>query len=79
MVESASYLKLRTLELGYSLSPQVLKRIRSQGIRFYILGENLIAFKKARGKNKYTGVDPETPNSGYPIPFSITAGINVSF
>lgn len=79
VVESASYFKLRTLELGYSLSPKALQRIKSQGIRLYILGENLLSFKKTRGNNKYTGVDPETPNSGYPIPFSITAGINVSF
>ncbi len=79
VVESASYFKLRTLELGYSLSPQALQRIKSQGVRFYVLGENLLAFKKNWGNNKYTGVDPETPNSGYPIPFSITAGINVSF
>ncbi|UPZ38618.1 TonB-dependent receptor [Sphingobacterium sp. PCS056] len=78
-VESASYFKLRTLELGYSLSSSVLKRIKSQGVRFYVLGENLLAFKKSWGNYKYTGVDPETPNSGYPIPFSITAGINVSF
>lgn len=78
-VESASYFKLRTLELGYSLSPSALKRISSSGMRFYVLGENLLAFKKNWGKNKYTGVDPETPNSGYPIPFAITAGVNVSF
>jgi len=56
-----------------------LKRIKSQGVRFYVLGENLLVFKKSWGNYKYTGVDPETPNSGYPIPFSITAGINVSF
>jgi len=78
-IESSSYLKLRTVELGYSLSPSVLNKIKSQGIRIYLLGENLLAFKKSWGNNKYTGVDPETPNSGYPIPFSITAGINVSF
>ncbi|GGH19985.1 SusC/RagA family TonB-linked outer membrane protein [Sphingobacterium alkalisoli] len=78
-VESGSYFKLRTLELGYTLSPRTLKRIKSQGIRVYILGENLVSFKKGWGSDRYTGVDPETPNSGYPIPFSLTAGINVSF
>ncbi|TJZ63022.1 TonB-dependent receptor [Sphingobacterium olei] len=78
-VESASYFKLRTIEIGYSLSSNTLKRINSQGVRVYVLGENLLAFKKSWGNNRYTGVDPETPNSGYPIPFSLTAGINVSF
>lgn len=78
-IESGSYLKLRTIELGYSLSPSVLRKINSQGLRFYVLGENLLTFKKGWGSNKYTGIDPETPNSGYPIPFSITLGVNVSF
>ena len=29
--------------------------------------------------SKFTGVDPENPNFGYPIPTNVTLGINVSF
>ncbi len=78
-IESNSYLKLRTIELGYTLQKNLLDQMKLKGLRFYVLGENILAFKKTWGKNKYTGVDPETPNSGYPIPFSITGGINLTF
>lgn len=38
-----------------------------------------VDFQKTWGDNAYTGVDPETPDSGYPIPFSVTLGVNVTF
>lgn len=78
-IESASYFKLRTLEVGYTVSPTALQRIGLQGVRVFALGENLVTFKKGWGENRYTGVDPETPNSGYPIPFSLTFGATISF
>jgi len=78
-IESGSYFKLRTVELGYTLPANLLQRFRCQGLRVYLLGENLLTLKKSSGRNKYTGVDPETPNSGYPIPFSVTAGISIAF
>lgn len=78
-VESASYFKLRTLEVGYTIPQVMMRRIQLRGARIFVLGENLVTFKKTWGDNRYTGVDPETPNSGYPIPFSLTFGFNLSF
>ncbi len=78
-VESASYFKLRSLEVGYALPAGLMNRLQMQRTRIFVLGENLLTFKKTWGDNAYTGVDPETPNSGYPIPFSLTFGFNVSF
>jgi TonB-linked SusC/RagA family outer membrane protein len=78
-IESSSYFKLRSLELGYRLSDKLCKSMYMQGARFYFLGENLLTIKKSWGDDRYTGIDPETPNSGYPIPFSLTFGVNVSF
>lgn len=78
-IESSSYFKLRSLELGYRLPNRLCKSLYMQNARIYFLGENLLTFKKTWGNNKYTGIDPETPGSGYPIPFSLTLGINVSF
>ena len=37
--------------------------------------QNLFTLKSA----SFTGVDPENPNFGYPIPVNVTLGINVSF
>lgn len=78
-MESMSYLKLRNIELGYTLSEHVRKILHMQSARVYILGENLFKIKKSWGDNPFTGADPETPNTAYPIPFSFTLGINVSF
>lgn len=78
-IESSSYFKLRDIELGYRLPDRLCKLMYMQGARIYVLGENLLTFKKSWGNDRYTGVDPETPNSGYPIPYSLTFGLNVSF
>lgn len=78
-IESSSYLKLRTLELGYTLPSSVRERLTLSGARIFLLGENLWTIKKNSGDDAFTGADPETPNSGYPIPFSLTVGIHLSF
>ncbi len=78
-IESSSYFKLRSLELGYSIPEKICKKLFMQGARVYFLGENLLTIKKSWGDDRYTGVDPEIPNTGYPIPFSMTFGLNVSF
>ena len=78
-IESSSYFKLRNLELGYNLPPEICKNMYMQNARIFFLGENLLRFKKTWGDDRYTGVDPETPNTGYPIPFTLTVGINVGF
>ena len=41
----------------------------------YVSAQNLLTIKS----KKFTGVDPENANFGYPIPLNVTFGINVSF
>jgi hypothetical protein len=74
-VENVSYLKLRNVQLGYSLPRELSQRIKMERMRFYVTGQNLLTITS---KN-FTGVDPETPGFGYPIPASFTLGLNVSF
>lgn len=78
-IESGSYLKLSNVEIGYSIPKKLLSRMNLGGARIYVLGQNLLTIKKTWGDNAFTGVDPETPNLAYPIPVSLTLGINVSF
>jgi hypothetical protein len=47
-------------------------------VRVYIGGQNLLTIKKSSGDNKFTGLDPENPGWGYPIPVTLTAGLNIS-
>jgi TonB-linked SusC/RagA family outer membrane protein len=84
VIEDGSFLRLKTVSLGYNLPAPVLKRINLQGIRLYAAAQNLVTW------TNYSGVDPEvsvrnsalTPGfdwSAYPKARTITVGLNVTF
>ena len=52
-VEDGSYLRIKNIQLGYSLPNSVLNIINATKWRFYFSAENLLTF------TKYTGADPE--------------------
>ncbi len=74
-IESGSYLKLRNLQLGYTLPASISRKIKLDKTRFYVSGQNLMTLKS---KN-FTGLDPENPNLGYPVSTTFTVGLNVGF
>ncbi len=74
-VENGSYLKLRTIQLGYNFPQALAAKLAMQRLRMYVSAQNLFTIKSCN----FTGVDPENPNYGYPIPLNITFGINVTF
>lgn len=73
-LESASYLKLRDVQLSYSLK-NVFPKLKLQRAKVYIQGSNLIRFKNS----SFTGPDPENPYNAYPIPAVTTIGVNFSY
>lgn len=84
VVEDGSYLRLKTVSLGYNIPALVLKRIKIKSVRVYTAAQNLITW------TNYSGVDPEvsvrnsalTPGfdwSPYPKARTITLGVNVTF
>ena len=84
VVEDGSFLRLRTVSLGYNFNPSVLRRIKAGALRVYVTGENLWTL------TDYSGPDPEvstrnsvlTPGfdwSAYPRAFGLTGGINLTF
>ena len=78
-IENASYLKLANMEIGYTIPEHLLKSVYMKNARMYVMGQNLLTVKTTWGDDAFTGVDPETPNLSYPIPFSVTFGVNVTF
>lgn len=74
-VEDGSFFRLRNAQIGYSLPAHVAKSIGISRLRIYVSTQNSITFKSS----KFTGVDPENPNFGYPIPMINTLGVNVTF
>ena len=72
-VENGSYAKLRTLQIGYTLPSKVLSKLRLSKVRFYISGQNLLTIKS----KSLTCTDPENPNWAYPIPTSVSFGLQL--
>ena len=74
-VENGSFLKLRNIQLGYNLPEKAVKKMKMQRFRLYLSASNVLTIKSM----DFTGVDPENPNYGYPIPMNLTFGINIGF
>ena len=74
-IENGSYVKLRTIQLGYNVPKSITDKLRMDRIRVYASAQNLLTIKSS----KFTGADPENPGFNYPIPLNLTFGLNVSF
>ena len=74
-IENGSFVKLRTIQLGYNVPKTFSDKLRMERIRLYISAQNLLTLKSS----KFSGADPENPGFNYPIPLNMTFGLNVSF
>lgn len=72
-IEDGSFLKLKTLQLGYSLPTNVRSYLNMKSARVYISASNIFTL------TRYTGLDPEVLGYNYPIPRSFTLGLNIGF
>ncbi|MEJ7738015.1 MAG: TonB-dependent receptor [Chitinophagaceae bacterium] len=77
--QNGDYFKLRTVQLGYTLSKTILQKIGMQQLRIYALAENSILLFRKKGKDAFTAMDPEDPGSLYPRPVNYSLGVNVTF
>lgn len=82
--EDGSFLKIKSINLGYTVKSDKLKQLGVQNLRVYVVGQNLFTF------TKYTGFDPEVNSFGndaqfgfdmnaYPQIKSYTLGLNIGF
>lgn len=58
-VESGSYLRLKNIQLGYTIPDKFMQKVRMQKVRVYVAGQNLLTW------TKYSGLDPEIGASNY--------------
>ncbi len=82
-VEDGSYLRIRNMQLGYTIPKELSTRACMQRLRLYLSCDNLYTW------TKYSGYDPEVAGSNdlgagvdianYPIPRTFTVGVNVTF
>ncbi len=84
MVEDGSFLRLKTVQLGYNLPQHMLNSVKISAIRVYASAQNLYTW------TKYSGYDPEvsirnsalTPGfdySAYPRATTLTVGLKATF
>lgn len=77
---NASFLRLKSLQLGYTFSNRLIERLKLSRLRIFVSGQNLFSWNKY-----YEGWDPEmNQNTGdnspfYPITSVYTFGLNVKF
>jgi len=83
-LEDGSFIRLKTLTLGYTLPKSLTNKAHIERLRVYAQGTNLLLF------TKYTGPDPESSGSGIanlqgidtatpPQPVGIQFGLNLTF
>ena len=84
-LESASFLRLQNVRLGYNLPSQWAKHIAMNSLKVYVSGQNLFVI------TKYPGLDPEVGSFNqnpllmnvdmgrYPTPRVFTLGVNAQF
>jgi TonB-linked SusC/RagA family outer membrane protein len=82
-LEDGSFIRLKSLSLGYTLPKALTQKIDIQSLRIYVVGSNLLLF------TKYTGPDPEANVGGGqdvqgidlgtpPQPRSVQLGVNIT-
>ena len=72
-IENGSFLRLKTLSLGYTLPANVISKLRMTNARIYFQAQNVFTI------TNYTGADPEGLGYPYAMPRQYTIGIQFGF
>jgi len=82
-VENGSFVRLKSLQLGYTIPKQLLTAAGISNLNVYLSGQNLLTW------SKYKGFDPEvtsgsniqigTDSGVYPASRSLTVGLSLTF
>ena len=79
-LQNAAYMRIKNIQLGYTLPAAIASKIGASRVRFYFSAENLVTFTKM---NKI--FDPEAtggdwgPGKLYPLQRTISFGLNLNF
>lgn len=77
-VEDASYLRVKNIELGYTLSSALIKKMGLSSLRLYANVQNAFTFTKFKGFDPEQTTD-QTRAEAFPQVRVMTAGLNVNF
>lgn len=77
-IENGSYIRLRNLEIGFTLPENLTQRINANSIRLYVNGLNLFTLDNLPNDD----FDPETAftnNAGFPVMKAYNFGVSMRF
>lgn len=72
-MQNKGYLKVRNIQLGYTVPKAIFNKLAVQKLRVYGSLENFLTF------TKYKGIDPELDNLSYPTMRQAVIGVNIEF
>ncbi len=72
-IEDGSFVRLKSLSLGYSLPKHIQSKLSLKGARIYFQAQNLFTI------TKYSGADPEGLGYPYAMPRQYTFGLQFGF
>jgi hypothetical protein len=74
-MQDAAFLRLKSLEIGYTLPPRLVKKAFMSNLRIYASGTNLFHW------SPFKLWDPEMAGNGlgYPLQRVINVGLNIGF
>jgi TonB-dependent starch-binding outer membrane protein SusC len=94
-VENGSYMKIKNLQVGYSLPSDLLKNLSIQSFRIYFSVDNLYTWTKytgydpevsgysyydsGTGSNSYSPLQSGIDRANYPVSRKYTVGLNIKF
>lgn len=85
LVEDGSYLRLKTLQLGYNLPTPLLESLKMSFARIYVASQNVFVLTKFSGNDPEVGLDQNTSAAAgiyqdlYPQVRNWSVGISLSF
>ncbi|MDO6326917.1 TonB-dependent receptor [Bacteroides caccae] len=74
-MRDGSFLRLKSVEMGYTIPEKITKKAHISMLRFYLSGTNLLTFSKF----KLWDVEMGGKGLGYPVQMVINAGVQLNF
>lgn len=82
-LRDAAFLRLKSVELGYSIPKNIIRKIGLENVRIYVNGNNLFTIDKIKIFDPEISVNATNYQANgitaYPLQRTITTGLNVTF
>jgi TonB-linked SusC/RagA family outer membrane protein len=78
-LQDAAYIRLKNIQLGYTIPPRITKKALIQKCRIYVSGDNLLTATKLSSIFDPEAIDGGNGGNVYPINKVLSAGVTITF